>query len=329
MNSKKQKINILLLSSITAVLLAACSPQQDEVPGNATATLGVSSVQVVTGSVATRADTKSITSGKLWVGIRASTSASNLGDDNVYVARQGLIYEYRDSKWTCPNVVLLTPYIISLYAYYPQEGYTIDANDAITLEPAIFSDQKDLRYARKSFNNVNINDPDAIFELTHAYARIKLSISPSTEFSGTGKITAFTLKAAKTGETVIINQPLNINQNPSSPGNSSIDGFTFPVTTTVDAAHKPNTDCDVLFPPQTLPDGGLQVSLTIDGVSRSATIPKSDFSDGELKENNQYTVHLEIGANATLIVGGSSVTEKEWEEPVGDFGNIDDGSGYN
>lgn len=326
MNSKKQKINILLLSSITAVLLAACSPQQDEVPGNATATLGVSSVQVVTGSIATRANTKPITSGKLWVGIRASTPASSMGDDNVYVARRGLIYEYRDSKWTCTNVVLLTPYDISLYAYYPQDGYAISADDAITLVPAIFSDQKDLRYARKSFNSVNINYPDAIFELTHAYARIKLSISPSTEFSGTGKITAFALKAAKNDETIIISKPLYINQNISSPGNPSTDGYTFPVTTTVDAAHKPNTDCDVLFPPQTLPDGGLQVSLTIDGVSRSATIPKADFPDGELKENNQYTVHLEIGANATITISGTSVTEEEWKEPAEDFGSIDDGS---
>lgn len=324
MNSKKQKINILLLSYITAVLLAACSPQQDEVPGNATATLGVGSVQVVTGNIATRADPKPITSGKLWVGIRASTPASSWGDDNVYVARRGLIYECRDNKWTCPNVVLLTPYDISLYAYYPQDGYTISDADVITLVPAIFSDQKDLRYARKSFNSVNINYPDAIFELTHAYARIKLSISPSTEFSGTGKITAFALKPAKAEETIIISTPLYIKQNASSPGNSSADGYTFSVTTTVDAAHSPNTDCDVLFPPQTLPDGGLQVSLTIDGVPRSATIPKVDFPSGELKENNQYTLHLEIGANATLIVSGSSVTEKEWEEPSKDFGSIDD-----
>lgn len=326
MNSKKQKINILLLSSITAALLAACSPQQDEAPVNATATLGVSSAQVVTGSVATRADTKPITSGKLWVGIRASNPASSLGDDNVYVARRGLIYEYRDSKWTCPHVVLLTPYDISLYAYYPQDGYTISNDDAITLVPANFSDQKDLRYARESFNSVNITNPDAIFELTHAYARIKLSIRPSTKFTGTGKITAFTLKAAKNNETVIISKPLNINQNISSSGNPSIDGYTFAVSTTADAAHNPNTDCDVLFPPQSLPAGGLQVSLTIDGVSRSATIPKADFPDGELKENNQYTVHLEIGANATIVVSGTSVTEEGWKEPSEDFGSINDSS---
>lgn len=320
MNSKKQKINILLLSSITAALLAACSPQQDEVPGNATAALGVSSVQVVTGSVATRADTKPITSGKLWVGIRASTPASSWGDDNVYVKRRGLIYECRDSKWTCPNVVLLTPYTISLYAYYPQDEYVISDNDEITLVPAIFSDRKDLRYARKSFNSVNINNPGAIFELTHAYARIRLSISRPTEFSGTGTITAFALKAAKTDETIIVSQPLNISQSLSSTGNPSADGYTFAVSTTVDAAHNPNTDCDVLFPPQDLPEGGLQVSLTIDGVSRSATIPKADFPDGKLKENNQYTVHLEIGANTTLTPG--TIEEAAWPAPV-DLGEIE------
>ena len=167
---------------------------------------------------------------------------------------------------------------------------------------------------------MNINYPDAIFELTHAYARIKLSISPSTEFSGTGKITAFALKPAKAEETIIISTPLYIKQNASSPGNSSVDGYTFSVTTTVDAAHKPNTDCDVLFPPQTLPDGGLQVSLTIDGVSRSATIPKADFPDGELKENNQYTVHLEIGAGVTIIPG--TIDEVEWPAPT-DLGEIE------
>ena len=316
MNKKKWKIRLLLLPMIAGTVLAACTQSGDDaLPPDIMAPLGVGNVYIVGETATTRAN-RVITSGKLLVGIGPSTNG-------IYLPQPvaGLVYEYKNGAWTCPASVILRTQPISLYAYYPQDQYTMDtsAHD-ISFGADKYSTETDLCYAIGTREEVTAASPEATFELKHAHARVRLSVTRIASFTGVGKITAYNLKAA-TGN-IYLAGSVNFYTGALTSSSESSYGYTYGLNTTV-VAGTANTDCDMLLPPQTTPTDGIAITLTIDGNPRSVTIPKDKFGDS-LKENNQYTVHLEIQSNSTLVVGADAVTEGSWAEPGSDFGGTED-----
>lgn len=306
MNEKNLKI-VRLLPAALMLAIAACSPLQDETPpgGNEQVELIVGDVSIADAGSTTRNTT--ITTGKLWLSILNA---------NGYAGRRGLVYECNGGVWTCPtSVILNSTNFIVLYVYYPQDKFSVNG-DVIRFSVQKYSADNDLCYAIGAKKNVHAGNPVASFALKHAYTRIRLSITREAAFTGTGNITAYNLKAA-TGS-INLDCSKNLQSGTWSSGNPSTTGYTIGLSTTVTAGTA-NTACDMLVPPQLTPADGFTITLTIDGNARSVTIPKDKF-ENTLEENTQYTVHLEIGANATLIPG--TIDEVEWSAPT-DLGEIE------
>lgn len=305
------------------LLCGACTQEDDgivPVPSGTPVALGVSNVSIAESH-------REIKEGVMWLWIR--------GENNYQAQVSGsqFLCAYNSGAWLMSHPVILNSNPISLYAYYPvgryypeleSSGSSYVYTDRIVFESRKYDDAYDLCYATATTGDVTAANPYARFDMKHACARITLSITRAATFTAEGKITAFTLKAAKNGASINLKATLSPESGTIIPSNPSASGFTYSVTTTV-VAGAPNTACDVLFIPQTVPDNGLQISLTIDGTSRSAVIPKSSFANGKLEDNKQYTIRLEIQPSAILTVGTDVVTEESWNEPSGgDFGNIDD-----
>lgn len=310
------------LKSIFLILLlcGACTQEDNGIvpsPSGTPATLNISNVSIAGSG-------REVKNGMMWLWIR--------GENGYQPQTSGSRFycSCTDGTWTTLWPVILNNNPISLYAYYPavsyynpeldQSGSTAVYTDKIVFESRRYEEQYDLCYATATSNNVTAANPYAQFEMKHAFARITLSITRAATFTADGKITAFTLKAAKDGTSINLKATLSPENGTITPSNPSTSGFTYSVTTTV-VAGTPNTACDVLFIPQTVPDDGLQVSLTIDGTSRSAVIPKSSFANGKLEDNKQYTIRLEIQSSATLIPGAIDEATA-WPTPT-DLGEIE------
>lgn len=307
MNRMRLRTLLLQPAALMLAMLASCSPLIEEaLPGGKTpAVLGVGDVFIAGAGSTTRANT-TLSTGKLWVSIRNTGS---------YAARQGLVYEYTGGAWTCPTSVILGNDPISLYAYYPQDKFNVTGGK-VSFSARGYSAEYDLCFATGSKSDVNDINPQATFELKHAYARVRLSITREAAFTGTGAITAYNLKAAT--DNINLDGTLDVEGGTSTSTNASSTGYTASLSTTVTAGVA-NTACDMLVPPQLIPTAGLTITLTIDGNERSVTITQGQFG-AALLSNTQYTVHLEIGANATLVPG--TIEEVGWPA-LTDLGEIE------
>lgn len=307
--------------------LGGCAHAEDENEASLHATLGVESVfttgvtaAVATKAVGTRTESIKVTSGKLRVGIRS---------DNGYTAMDGAsgpTFQCTDGIWTLTATdaaknIGLNAQSVSLYAYYPQDKFTIIGDD-ISFTTRAYSDDDDLCYATSGGTAVTALSPRAVFQLQHVYARIRLSLTRTATFTGTGTISLFRLKPIS--GSINLDGTVNINTGVGSSFNASSDGFTYNPNTTV-AVGTANTDCDILIPEQTIPTDGFTVTLLVDGNARSMTIPRSKFgTQTTLKANSLYTIETMIEYDGILSVN-NAISEEGWVEPTtGDFGNIDD-----
>lgn len=176
------------LLAASLCLLSSCSQEGSNIPDAiGPVPLSVSTVSMTADGTnpATRALPIPVVSGKLWVGVRAQ---------NGYTAQTGLIYTCADGSWTCPTSVMLGKDPISLYAYYPQDGYSISSGN-ITLTSQPYSAAKDLCYASSGGDNVCATHPYAGFVLKHAYARVGVDILFSKYFGDAAKLDTVSISA--------------------------------------------------------------------------------------------------------------------------------------
>lgn len=192
----KDKKKLLWITGLTAtatvalagalLLLASCSQEEngseDRVP------LMVASVSMTADGTnpATRAVPVPVTEGKLWVAVRAG---------NGYTAQTGLLYTGIAGAWTCPTSVVLGKDPISLYAYYPQDEYSVDGSGNVTLTTQPYAAVKDLCYALSGGENVCSAHPYAGFVLHHAYARVGVDILFSKHFGDAAKLDTVAISA--------------------------------------------------------------------------------------------------------------------------------------
>lgn len=177
------------LLAASLFLLSSCSQEGSNIPDAIDhVRLSVSTVSMMADATnpATRALPTPVVSGKLWVGVRAQ---------NGYAAQTGLIYTCADGSWTCPTSVILGKDPVSLYAYYPQDGYTINSSGNVTLTSQPYSVAKDLGYATSGGDNVCATHPYAGFVLKHAYARVGVDILFSKYFGDAAKLDTVSISA--------------------------------------------------------------------------------------------------------------------------------------
>lgn len=184
----------------TLFLLASCSQEDGgNTPGSEDAVpLMVTTVTVAASGATpdTRAVPVPVTEGKLWVAVRAG---------NGYTAQTGLVYTGATGPWTCPTSVVLSKDPISLYAYYPQDEYSIDGSGNVALTTQTYTLAKDLGYALSGGENVCSAHPYAGFVLHHAYARLKVDIIFSPLFEDATTLDAVTVAATGIRSTGTLN----------------------------------------------------------------------------------------------------------------------------
>lgn len=299
--------------------LGGCTHTEDENETSLHATLGVENVFTTgtTVTATTRAESIKVTSGKLRVGVRNEDGHAAVNGE------AGPTFQCTDGIWTISDPaksIGLNSLPVSLYAYYPQDKFTI-SGDEVSFTTQVYSDDNDLYYAPSSKKPVTAVSPGAIFELQHVYVRIRLSLTRAATFTGTGNISLFRLKAVN--GTIDLDGTLNINTGVSSSSNPSNEGFMYSLNTTI-VADTPNTDCDILIPPQATPADGMTFTLVVDGNARSSTVPRSKLGN-TLNANSLYTIHSQIEADGIVTVN-NAIMEGAWGEPTGgDFGELVEG----
>lgn len=187
MNKTMKDMKRLMYTAL--LLFASCSQEGNNLPDTGDRVpLTVTAVSMTADGTnpASRALPVSVTEGKLWVAVRAG---------NGYTAQTGLVYTGAAGAWTCPTSVVLGKDPISLYAYYPQDGYSIDGSGNVGLTTQAYTAAKDLGYALSGGENVCSAHPYAGFVLNHVYARLKMDINFSPLFEDATTLDAVTLVA--------------------------------------------------------------------------------------------------------------------------------------
>lgn len=313
MNKTMKDMKRLMYASL--LLLASCTQEGNNIPDASGADelvpLTVTSVSMV--GDGTGADTRAtvlpvaVTSGKLWVGVR---------NNNGYTAQRGLVYTYIDGAWVGGGTsVLLGKDSVSLYAYWPQDGYSIDANNVIAMSNTEYAAAKDLAYARSGGDNVCSVHPYAGFVLNHAFARLILDISFSPLFAETTVCDEINFSVGSgfysTG-TVNINTGVVTPTAGSDGGGSGNSLIVTPAQKLVDLNRKYVHDM-LVVPSPAVADA--ELSITLDGSKWSS---KFESALTKFEQGKSYRIKVVMGA--ALII--QSVEVETWTNGTSQSGEV-------
>lgn len=285
------------------LLLASCSQEENSgISGSAAyIPLTVTGVSMSADGTnpATRALPIHVTEGKLWVAVRAG---------NGYTAQTGLVYTGTAGAWACPTSVVLSKDPISLYAYYPQDKYSIDGSGNVALATQVYAADKDLGYALSGGESVCSAHPYAGFVLNHAYARLKVDINFSPLFEDATTLDAVTLDAtgfASAGT-------LNVGTGAYTSGATQPKLEWLPAKTLVEIDRKFNSDM-LLAPSASVTDAKLTVTV-------SGSSWKADLSSAltRLEAGKSYRIKVIMGA--ALII--DKVEVENWTTGTAQSGDI-------
>ena len=270
------------LLAASLFLLSSCSQEESNIPdtGDQLVPLSVSTVSMEADgtNAATRALPTPVVSGKLWVGVRAQ---------NGYAAQTGLIYTYTDGSWTCPTSTMLGKDPVSLYAYYPQDGYTINSSGNVTFTSQTYSADKDLGYATSGGDNVCATHPYAGFVLKHAYARVRVDINFSPLFADATVLDSVSVSAAGMYQS----GTLNPESGNFTRGSTVLPELKWKPAATLSSISRKYTGDMLLVPSSALTDAKLTV--TIDGSNWVADL-SSAFT--RLDAGKEYRIKVIMGA---------------------------------
>lgn len=227
-------------------------------------------------------------------------------EDPPYPALDNVEFTYiaAESKWTNSSPILAGYKPVHLCAYYPYNSVTFSSGPNTTLEATKYEPGKDWSYATTAESTVNNKNPEVTFAMKHAYARIKLAITRSVDnFHGNCSISTVNLK---NNTNFYVKRTLNISTD-SYGGNATKDGFTYTLDSGNMDAGSTNNEYDVLVPPQSV-SSGLKITLVVDGMERSATIPAASFSSN-LKASLQYKISLLLTDIDVIPNGNVQITD--------------------
>ena len=285
------------------LLLASCSQEEDSGTSGSKVCipLTVTAVSMTADGAkpATRVVPVPVTEGKLGVGVRAG---------NGYTAQTGLVYTGTAGAWTCPTSVVLSKDPISLYAYYPQDGYSIDGSGNVALTTQVYAADKDLGYALSGGENVCSAHPYAGFVLNHAYARLKVDIIFSPLFEDATTLDAVTLDATGFSST----GTLNVGTGAYISGATQPKLEWLPAKTLVEIDRKFNSDM-LLAPSPAMT--GAKLTVTVSGSNWAADLSSALT---RLEAGKSYRIKVIMGA--ALII--DKVEVEEWSNGTSQNGEM-------
>lgn len=242
---------------------------------------------------------------------------------------QSTKYSYSDLAlgWISSEPVLVNERQATLYGYYPYHkalgNYAglAEGSTSFIVQAQPYAESEDVCYgigkSRVEGNKyASLMDYRMNFPMKRAYSRLKLALVRSDLYATSKpcKVTKITVKAA-TDNNFYIQRPLDITTGVYT-GNTTTGGYTCNVDTSLTTGVE--TGFDLLLPPQPL-TGGLNVTLSIDGVSRPVTISTIE----ELVAGTYYKVKLTIkDVEVVLQVDVISVSDYGGQNNV-NGGNFD------
>lgn len=300
---------MLTLTTVLSVALSGCSNDTESLNGfdGSPAANEEVPLQIAGGSISADVQTRAttITNGSIGI-FRAA--------NNDYSALYNVQYSYNDG-WkvsSSEKTIYLSQKNATLYAYYPYNSFSFTANSTkATLTAQKFVDAMDMCYATSGGSNVCNKTPNATFAMNRAYSRIQLFIKRHAKnYVGTGYVSNINFK---NGSTFYYGCTLDIATGTYG-GDATDGGWSYAFNTTITAGA--TKSADLLVPPQPV-GNGLTITLTLDGVNRSVTVPAGKFTSNSLAAGKIYKITLEISAAQINIDG--SVTGDDY----GTQGNTD------
>lgn len=250
-------------------------------------------------------------------------------NENNYELVQNVKYTNKSGAWQPVNesgVIYVGAETAKLCAYYcPSEVQFINVEGNITatvlaLQP--YTKEKDLCYAVTTTAPVWKGNPQASFNMKHAYARITFTLIRDPGYVGDCKVSSLLLQLDN-GKTFYFERNMGINSEELLDGgflkyyhvwNMPADGWADLADPGIsDPGSEGSKDIDLLFPPQELAaDKGMQIQLKVDGISRSVVIPVGlGKALPGLVAGKQYCITLTL-KNTSLELG--SVETQNWTE---------------
>lgn len=180
------------------------------------------------------------------------------------------------------------------------------------LKMQTYAAEKDMRFAVSGGDEVWKKTPIANFELERAYARLVLAVKRDATYPNTCKITQAKIKAVYgniiTANTVDIStgtegSGIQTSQYIHTVTTSLKDGFIVGVTD--------DTSFDWLLPQQTF-SGGVVLTLTVDGMAYSVTIPADKLST--FVRGTKYTVSLVVKGGKLTLMTSNILIDRDWTE---------------
>lgn len=226
-----------------------------------------------------------------------------------YTPTYNTTYTYTSGQWFSMNPIYVDKRIGKVVGVYDPNGLiSFGTNSTITtnvLQAQAYAENKLWYYDNSSGTAVNNTNPKLPFSMKCAYSRLSFSISRNATYTSACKISQIKIgpsvgKFLTTAQVNVIDGTLigtpvtDYNINTSS----------LPINTSGISVGTTDTSIDYLFPAQTLENGaGIKITLTIDGLNFSATVPADKFN--QMERGVRYLVQLEITpALLKIIING-------------------------
>ena len=202
-----------------------------------------------------------------------------------------------------------------LCAYAPYNSVEFK-NSSLKTEAGLtmqtYAVEKDMRFAVSGGDEVWKKTPTANFELKRAYARLVLSVVRDATYPNTCKITQAKIKAS-TGNIITANT-VDISTGTEGSGTQTPQ-YTHTVTTGLKDGFEigvtDDTSFDWLLPQQTF-SGGVVLTLTVDGMDYSVTIPVDKLST--FVRCTKYTVSLVVKGGKLTLMSDKILIDRDWTE---------------
>lgn len=222
-------------------------------------------------------------------------------------------YTYNNGWVPSANTLYVGGADATVCAYYPYDDAAVHTGTAFILEAQGWSGPKDLSYATTGAT-VSNKVPVVSFAMKRAYARLKLSITRTANYVGNCNVANVNIRHSG-NNCFLTRRTLDISNNTSSGDVNTGGGWTNGLNLGNIAPGATNTAYDALVPPQPV-NGGLIITLPIDGVNRSVNIDAGYFNNRELGAGRQYTISLTITDVAVILNGNININDMVWDGTV-------------
>lgn len=235
-------------------------------------------------------------------------------EDAGYEAVNNTLYTQSGSTWASESPIYVSGKAAKLCAYYPYSAE--QTTSIVTLTAQKYAADKDVCFAKvDDAQKIKNTTPDVTFAMERAYSQLTLAMTRDYKYPLVCKVTAVKLEM-EGKQNLKQTRTLNIENESMADGTTAT---SLSYTTTGDMHNTgltPNVTDNtfrLLLPPQTLPNAGLKLTLTIDDWDYSVVIPHTALSTFVRGSNHVISLKITDGEPITL----ADVSTKEWEATGG------------